>query len=76
MFLKRIEVVYRNSVLNFIVGTPMEAMVTDVKVKPDPDKIVTTIELTDNILKVEYGDNEVTWLPLNEVLKLNFKKEE
>jgi len=75
MFLKRIEVVYRNSALHFIVGTPMETVVSDVKIKPNPDKIVKTIELTDKLLKVEYGDNEVTWLPINKAIELNFKKE-
>jgi len=75
MFLKRIEVVYKNSVIHFIVGTPMETIVNDVKIKPDPEKIVRTIEITDELLKIEYGDNEVTWIPINKAVELNFKKE-
>lgn len=74
MFLKRIEVVYKNRTLHFNVGTPMEAVTEDVKMNPDPDKIVKNIELTENKLKVEYGSNEVTWLPLNNVLELHFKE--
>lgn len=76
MFLERIEVIYRNSVWNFIVGNPIEAVLSDVRIKPDPDKIVKTIELTENHLKVEFGENEVTWLPLNKPVRLNFKKKE
>ncbi len=75
MFLKRIEVVYQNSARHFIVGTPMETIVSDVRIKPDPDKIVKTIELTDQLLKIEYGDKEVTWLPINKAIELNFKEE-
>ncbi|MBZ9571193.1 hypothetical protein KQY27_06520 [Methanobrevibacter sp. TMH8] len=74
MFVKRIEVVYRNSTLHFIVGTPMETVVTDVRIKPNPNKIVKTIELTDDLIKIEYGEDEVTWLPINKVVELNFKK--
>lgn len=76
MLLKRIEVVYQNSVLHFIVGTPMETVVGDVKIKPDPNKIVKSIELNDDLIKIEYGNSEVTWLPINKTVELNFKKEE
>ncbi|KZX17369.1 hypothetical protein MBCUT_02370 [Methanobrevibacter cuticularis] len=75
MFLKRIEVVYKNSTLNFIIGSPMETITSDVKMKPDPDKIVKTVELTNDMIKIEYGNNEVTWLPINNVIELHFKKE-
>lgn len=76
MMLKRIEVVYQNSALHFIVGTPMETIVGNVKIKPDPDKIIKSIDLTEEVIKVEYGDNEVTWLPINKAVELHFKKKE
>ncbi|MBF4469342.1 MAG: hypothetical protein ISP01_08035 [Methanobrevibacter arboriphilus] len=76
MFLKRIEVVNKNDVRHFIVGTPMETVVTDVKIKPDPNKIIKTIELSEELLKIEYGDNEVTWIPINKATELHFKKED
>lgn len=74
MFLERIEVVYRNRSMHFIVGTPMEAVVNDVKVNPDPDKIIDSIELNDDLLKITYGNDEVTWLPVKKALELNFKE--
>jgi len=75
MLLKRIEVVYQNTALHFIVGTPMETVVGDVKVKPAKNKIVKSIDLDDQTVKIEYGDNEVTWLPINNAIELHFKKE-
>lgn len=74
MLLQRIEVIYQNSASQFIVGTPMETVVGDVKVKPDPNKIVKSIDLNEKLIKIEYGDNEITWLPINKAVELNFKR--
>lgn len=74
MKLKRVEVVYSHHSYQFIVGKPIEAITKDIKTKFDPDKVVKSIVLEDEILKITYGDNEVKWLPINKAYKIHFEK--
>jgi hypothetical protein len=72
--LKRIEVVYSHHSYQFIVGKPIETITKDIKRKFDPDKIVKSLVLEDEILKIVYGDNEIKWLPIKNAFKIHFEK--
>lgn len=74
MFLEKIGIVYRDRIMNFIIGSPMENVVNNVKVTPNPEKIVDNIELNDELIKIKYDNDEVTWLPVKKALELNFKE--
>lgn len=72
--LKRIEVVYSNHSYQFIVGKPIETISKDIKKQFDPDKIVKSLVLDDENLKIVYGENEIKLLPIKNAFKLHYEK--
>ncbi|WP_042702538.1 hypothetical protein [Methanobrevibacter arboriphilus] len=72
--LKRIEVVYSDHSYQFIVGKPIETITKDIKENFDPNKIVKSLVLEDETLKIVYGDNEIKTLSIKDAFKVHYEK--
>ncbi|MCC7561304.1 MAG: hypothetical protein KO253_00620 [Methanobrevibacter arboriphilus] len=55
-------------------GKPIETITKDIKENFDPNKIVKSLVLEDETLKIVYGDNEIKTLSIKDAFKVHYEK--